>query len=205
MVTEPGRLIGWGVFGMLAGSMVPLWDQTTTGKGVLLVVLLAATLITGLFAGLEALIQRLRGRRSRWPIVPRATLWALLPFDAGVLIGAAAAFTARVGSDQLATDAFIALWALGGGLLALAAVAYVGARGVNRWRDGALGWTAAAAFLAVSVGMLGVGVGFIALSPRLLRGDDVGLGPEGVPLLGGLACFIVGCAVAGVGGRRQQL
>ena len=187
--------------GMVPGSMVPLAEQS--GRWYF-VFLLAVVLGTGLLAGLEAEIEALRGRDFRWPVVPRAARWQLLPFDAGVLIGLTMSMAAGVGSDRLATDSLLGIYGFAMGLSSMAIGAYIGARGVKQWRDAALSWAGAAAFPAVSVGMVVGGVGFLLVSVRLYGGDDHGMGVEGGPFFGGWACFLVGCFIAALEGRRQQ-
>jgi hypothetical protein len=207
-VTKPRVLFAWVVFGMLAGSLVPVWDQGSryqAGKGVLLLFSLAATLVAGLLAALEVIIQGLRGRRSRFPIVPRATLWKLLPFDLGVVIGATVSIMAGVGSDPNATGVFIALGGFGMGVFFVACVAYVGRRAIKRWRDGALSWVETAIFLAFSVGFLGFGIGCLGFAVRLLNGDDRGFGVEGIVMFGGVASIMVAGVIAKVTGRRLEV
>ena len=181
--------------------MVPLAEQS--GRWYFVFVL-AVVLGTGLLAGLEAEIEALRGRDFRWPVVPRATRWRLLPFDAGLLIGLTMSMAAGVGVGSADDRLMLRHPHVRDGLSSMAIRAYIGARGVRQWRDGALSWTEAAAFLVVSVGMVFAGVGWLLLSVRLYGGDDHGVGVEGGPFFGSSARFLLGCFIAAVERRRLR-
>jgi len=100
---------------------------------------------------------------------------------------------------------FIALGGIALAVFIVACVAYAGGRGITRWRDGALSWTAAVVLLASLVGFLGFGIGLLGMAVRLLNGDDRGFGVEGVVMFGGVACIMVAGVIAKVTGRRLQV
>ena len=194
-------LVGWVVFGIVSGSLLPLAEQS--GRW-FFVFLLAVVLGTGLLAGLEAEIEALRGRDFRWPVVPRATRWQLLPFDAGVVVGLTMSMAAGVGSDRQTTDSLLGIYGFAMGLSSMAIGVYIGAYGIRQWRDSQLSWAEAAGSLTISVGMVFGGIGLCLVSVRLLGADDHGMGVEGAPFFGGWACFLVGCVIVAVERRRLQ-
>ena len=184
--------IAYAVAGLVAGSIVPAWETGTTGGGLLLVLMLAGALIVGLFTVPVAIVFALRGRLWPWA---RGVLWQLLPFDAGVIAGAAAAITVGVGSDDRATRALFSLLMIPTGImtLALGGLGVVGT--LRRRRRGDVSGGMFVGTLVAGIGMLGSGVGLVLIAIRLLGGDRYGIGFDGLLLVGGLVSLVVGGAV----------